>query len=423
MTETSEQRVEYIPVKELVLWTENPRDPIPSRTRNESVIKRAIEDKDKKWQIAKLAKDMGARYDCSELPTVVYSNGIPIVYDGNRRVIVAMLQLGIYPDVTCAFRMPECPEELPCNVTTKQIALESIWRKHAYTGSWDQISRDIFVYKFWKKEKSVFLQLNEILNGTIASNPFLNQRFVGEEILTNPRLKDIGIKVENGEILSRHNTDDTMRLLNGVFGLVEKKKLSTRNGRTTPLSEILPPELRTVVSKDRATDYHKIEIVASESTVGTVSNTNNVRLPRRVKSKQIPIFGKKLGLIPGESANLYRDIVSLYEYYEKNKSTLSDRFPALIRMALRLECELLANCANSKDMEDFVKNGYDNAKKLLSQSEKTFLRTNNVTKDNIVFLLHTGAHNYEASYNLSQTIAMSLIVAGLLQISCSKVES
>ena len=110
----------------------------------------------------------------------------------------------------------------------------------------------------------------------------------------------------------------------------------------------------------------------------------------------------------------------LYEYYEKNKGVLSDRFPALIRMALRLQCELIAKCANSKEFGELVKNDYDKAKQTLSQQERTYLSNNNVTKDNIVGLLHTGAHNYEASYDLSQTIAMSLIVAGLLKLHCAK---
>ena len=422
MAEQADQKVEYIPVKDLVLWTENPRDPISAKNRNVSVIKRAIDDVDKKWQLKKLAKEMGMRYDCSELPTVVYKNGIPVVYDGNRRVIIAMLRLGIYPEFKdCKFKMPLCPNNLPCNVTSKEIALESVWRKHADTGSWDPIARDIFRNKFWNQPKSVFLQLNEMLGGVIARTSSLNQRFVGEEVLTNPRLKNIGIKIENGSVSSRHDAMNTRKLLDGVFELITDKKLSTRNDRNTPLSQILPSELKAIVSADKSEDYQKVEISSSGASAQvTLNDGGSVRLPRRVKSPQIPIFGGKLGLEAGEPANLYRDIVALYEHYEKNKHVLSDRFPALIRMALRLQCELIAKCANSKEFGELVKNEYDMAKQMLSQQEKTFLSTNNVTKDNIVGLLHTGAHNYEASYNLPQTIAMSLIVAGLLKLHCAK---
>ena len=424
MAEKADQKVEYIPVRDLVLWTENPRDPISSKNRNVSVIKRALDDVDNKWQLKKLAKDMGARYDCSELPTVVYNkNGVPIVYDGNRRVIIAMLRLGIYSEFKdCKFKMPECPNNLPCNVTSKEIALESVWRKHADTGSWDPIARDIFRNKFWNQPKSVFLQLNEMLGGVIARTAILNQRFVGEEVLTNPRLKDIGIKIENGSVSSRHDAVNTRKLLDGVFELIADKKLSTRNDRNTPLSQILPSELKAIVSADKSEEYQKVEMSSVNNTSAQVAldDGGSVRLPRRVKSTRIPIFGEKLGLEAGEPANLYRDIVDLYEYYDKNRDKLSNNFPALIRMALRLQCELIARCANSKGMATLVEQGYDAAKGMLSQPQKTFLRNNSVTKENIVGLLHTGAHNYEESYNLPQTIAMSLIVAGLLKLHCAK---
>ena len=99
---------------------------------------------------------------------------------------------------------------------------------------------------------------------------------------------------------------------------------------------------------------------------------------------------------------------------------MSDRFPALIRMALRLECELIAKCSSSRDMSALVMNGFDDAKASLSQDQKTFLAQNAVTKSNIVGLLQTGAHNYTGSYNLAQTIAMSLIVGGLLRLHCKR---
>lgn len=419
--ESHDQQIKYIPVKDLVLWTENPRDPISAKQKNVNVIERALKDEDKKWRIKVLAKEMGERYDCSEIPTVVYEGGVPIVYDGNRRVVVVMLSLGIYSEFhDCKFKMPDCPDRLPCNVTTRKFALESVWRKHADTGSWDPISRDIFRHKFWKQEKSVFLQLNDILGGIIASSAHLNQRFVGEEVLTPSRLKDIGIKVENGQIISRHSTEDTRALLDDVFRLIKDKQLSTRANRTRPLSEIVSPVCKMMVIKDRVNDYSPLTITSGINSKGiSTGDSPKVRLPRRIKSEAIPLFGGKLGLDSGEPANLYRDIVALYEYYEKYKGVLSDRFPALIRMALRLECELIAKCSDSEGIESLVTNGFDTAKSFLSQKEKTFLSNWAVTRQNMVSLLHTGAHNYEASYNLQQTIAMSLIVAGFLRCYCS----
>lgn len=38
------QQVEYIPLDDLVLWTENPRDPLDGDYTNDDVIRRATDD-------------------------------------------------------------------------------------------------------------------------------------------------------------------------------------------------------------------------------------------------------------------------------------------------------------------------------------------------------------------------------------------
>ncbi len=423
MIEGQEQSVEYIPVKDLILWTENPRDPISARNKNEAIIRRALEDVDNKWALRKLAKSMGPRYDLSELPTVVYKSGNPIVYDGNRRVVLAMLKLGLYSGSSeKRFRMPECPEELPCCVATEEIALESVWRKHADTGSWDQISRDIFLHKFKKQDKSVLLQLDELLSGEISSTPYLNQRFVRDEVLTNPRLKSIGIRVEGNQVISRHDAVNTRRLLDHVFGMIGAKKITTRVGRTDPLNELIDSEFKDIVESDSNTAYKPVNLDAGEFEYlqKKPSIQSHGRLPARIGSVQMLLFGEKLELTIGEPANLYRDILDLYSFFQKNKSKLSDRFPALIGMALRLECELLAQCSKTDDMTSFVKNDFDQAKAMLSQDQKTFLFQNAVSKGNVATLLNTYAHNYTGSSNLQQIIAVSLIVGGLLKIHCAR---
>lgn len=89
------QQVEYIPLDDLVLWTENPRDPLDGDYTNDDVIRRATDGRnEKQWQLPKLSKEMGDRFDLSELPTVCRIDDGPKyrVYDGNRRVILAMLR-------------------------------------------------------------------------------------------------------------------------------------------------------------------------------------------------------------------------------------------------------------------------------------------------------------------------------------------
>lgn len=419
------QKIEYIDIKDLILWTENPRDPISARSKNQNVIQQALEDKHGKWRLAALAKAMGAYYDYSELPIVVYKNAVPIVYDGNRRVILAMLNLGLYPEFVVKFRIPECEESMPCCVADEKTALDSVWRKHAETGSWDQMSREIFQVRFRKQQKSVFLQLDEITNGVISQDKSLNQRFVSDEVLTNPRLKSIGVRVENNKIVSRHDEEETCTLIKEVFRLIKEKKITTRIGRKAPLSDLVNEECKSIVEKDKDKEYQGIDsksvFLKSKPPVNSQGATPaSTRLPQRVKSKDISLFGGKLSLRTGEPANLYRDILDLYDYYIANKSNLSDRFPALIRMALRLECELVAKCASSSGMEKLVRENFAKAKASLSQDEKTYLAQNQVSDSNIITLLQTGAHNYTGSYDLSQTIAMSLIVGGILKLHFGK---
>ena len=176
------QEIKYINIKDLVLWTENPREPIDENATDQDIVNRALDDQFSKWTLAKLAKEMGDYYDFSELPTVVYHGKKPVVYDGNRRIILGKIKHGLVtvPDRT-SIRIPDFPEQIPCNVCTKKVALSNVFRKHRDTGSWQPLERDIFLHKFMGEEKSSFLILEEDTK-IISTHPHLNQRFVKEEI-------------------------------------------------------------------------------------------------------------------------------------------------------------------------------------------------------------------------------------------------
>ena len=121
----------------------------------------------------------------------------------------------------------------------------------------------------------------------------------------------------------------------------------------------------------------------------------------------------------GETSNLYRDITDLYNFYLTRKDSLSDSFPGLIRMSLRLLCESASKDCKIR-MDKYLDKHFDNAKKNLSQDVKTTLSNQNVRKSSIVQLLHTGAHQYESSGNIEQTIAMSIIIGEMLNLTHSK---
>ncbi|MCK9182708.1 MAG: hypothetical protein M0P13_07515, partial [Fibrobacteraceae bacterium] len=111
------QNIEYFSIKDLVLWTENPRDPIDESASDQDVVDRALSDPKNKWDLVNFAKSMGDSYDYSELPTVVYRGAKPVVYDGNRRIALGKIKFGLVNHIQVMdLTLPEYPEKIPCNV-------------------------------------------------------------------------------------------------------------------------------------------------------------------------------------------------------------------------------------------------------------------------------------------------------------------
>lgn len=409
-----EQKVEYINIKDLVLWTENPRDPIDANAKDQDIVDRAIEDKSLKWSLSKLAKEMGDYYDFSELPTVVYHEKKPVVYDGNRRIVLGKIKHGyVVIPMGTVIQIPSFPEEIPCNVCAKKIALNNVYRKHSDSGSWQPLERDIFVHKFMGEEKSPFLILEED-TGVISYNPHLNQRFVKEEIFKEDTLKSMGFFIKKGRLNSVHDDDDARVILTDISNKVKAKTISTRRNRGKVI-EVLEPSSQQIIDKNRNNEVHLSKIRFDE----TKEKQKSFRQAKRVPKKSTELFGGKLYLKIGEVSNLYRDISDLYMFYMSRKDVLSNSFPGLIRMSLRLLCETAAN-SSKKKFDDYLKDNFDEAKKELDQDIKTLLSNQNVKKESIVQLLHTGAHNYQSASNMEQTLAMSIIIGSILTLTYGK---
>lgn len=409
------QEVTLLKLEDLVLWTENPRDPIDATATDQDIVDRALKDKRSKWRLPKLAKEMGDHYDYSELPTVVFHGKKPIVYDGNRRIILGKIKhklISVEGFDTAS--IPRFPSKIPCNVCSKEIALQNVYRKHADTGSWLPLDRDIFVHKHMKQEKSLFMIMDEI-TGMISANPHLNQRFVKEEIFREDILNKLGISFSEGKILSKHNPNETQAILDDISKKIEDEVITTRKKRGQVV-EILDPSSQRIIEEHKGHKLREVNIQAKNPVGG---DTSKLKQSKRVRTKATEIFGGKLYLRHGDVSNLYRDIDDLYTYYTNNKDSLSDSFPILIRMALRLLCEAAAKDCN-QDMDIFVKSRFQTAKGTVDQDAKTTLSNNNVTEKSIMQLLHTGAHNYTASANMDQTLAVSIIVGAILADSHGK---
>jgi hypothetical protein len=409
-----QQEVKYIKIKDLVLWTENPRDPINPSSTDQDVVDRVFTN-NSKWKIDKLSREMGEFYDFSELPTVVFHENKPVVYDGNRRIVLGKIKLG-YVGIPqpVNFSIPSFPEEIPCNVCDEETALKNIYRKHSDSGSWQPLERDIFLNKFMKQDKSPFLLLEEETK-LISTNPHLNQRFVKEEVLKPEILEKMGFYFKDGNLLSVHSNKEAAEIFNDISNKVQDKIISTRKNRGN-IVEVLNPDTQKIIDQNSKNNPQKLNINSNNN----ISNQNLKRQSKRISAKELEFFGGKLFLKASETSNLYRDIFDLHIFYSENKSKLSNSFTGLIRMSLRLLCETAAKEDNNKKLENYLKGYFGEAKKMLSQDIKTTLSGQNVTEESIIQLLHTGAHNYKSTNDMAKTLALSIIIGKILTLSHGK---
>lgn len=417
------QNITNILLSELILWTENPRDPISSESNNQDIADKALQDKENKWNLSKLVADMGDYYDFSEIPTVVIEQGKPVVYDGNRRVLLGKIKSG---EITVPegyninlSEIPFFPEELPCNVCDRQTALKNVFRKHSTTGTWNILDRDIFLCRYMNEPKSIFLTMEEY-TGIISSNPSMNQRFVKDEVLVDRVLNPLGIKIESGKLYTNLTEDGLHRVLQDIVDKVNNKSISTRSNRYHVI-EALDETTKRIVEKNKTKPFKEVLQSLSQPSKQTTSGQQSPRLTKRTKKKEVVFLGDIVELKVGDVNNLYRDIRALGEYYTSNKNVLSDSFTALLRMALRLLVETAAREESLNDIADYVNKYFDSAKKLLSKDEKTTLSNNSVDKTTMPQLLHTGAHNYQSSLSYDKAYSMSLIIGKMLSLSHKKI--
>lgn len=392
------QEIKKIHIKDLVLWTENPRDPIDPNATDQEIADKAInQDVRKKWSLKKLFSSMGNRYDLSELPTVAYKDGKPVVYDGNRRILIGkIIHRRVMVREHKLFEGFEFPESIECNVCSIDVALEHVDRKHAESGSWDPIERDTFKHKHMGKEKSAFLILEES-TGIISSNPDLNKRFVSEEIFDSTSLHKMGFSTVNEKLRTAYlNNEDSKKILEKVEDLIVNKEITTRKNRGNIINLLeKDPNIKSILNnrRDQFKDFESDKFKAKRKTP-------------TIRGKKHPLFGKKLILKAGAINNIYSDLLKL-----SRQNGYSDDFPMIIRMGLRLLCEL----AFPDGLAGYLERYFKEAEKSLSKDEKNTLHAQNVTEGKIVSLLQSGAHGYTSTNNINQTIAVSIIIGRLLE--------
>lgn len=339
------QEILNIPIEDLHLWTENPRDPIDTKKNDGEIIDRIIQDADNKWNIQKLVQKMGEYYDYSELPIVVKKDNKYVVYDGNRRVAL----LKILQDnskyskyVGKLFRELE-PKllrkqtTLPCNVCDENTAITSIERKHIDNGSWGELERDYFLLNFKKEPKSIFVSIND-QTGLIKGNKILNKRFVKEEVLNEKNLTDIGINFKKGKINSKYSNEQIVKIFEAIQNALEKGTISTRNNRG---------KLKTVINKDKFIDeiLKKPEKGDFEEVSINKKQAEKFTNPRKTpasKKKEI-LFGRILELEEGPINDLYLAIDKIYKKGRDDENIL-----LIVGMSLRLIIDVAARVYYNK---------------------------------------------------------------------------
>ncbi|MEI7749386.1 MAG: hypothetical protein WCJ25_00075 [Candidatus Moraniibacteriota bacterium] len=339
------QKILRIPIKDLYLWTENPRDPIDAEKTDEEIIDRIIQDTDNKWNIQRLVKKMGEYYDYSELPIVVKKDGKYVVYDGNRRV--ALLKVIQNDDkyskyVGKLFREYE-PEflrnqtTLPCNVCDENTAITSIERKHVDNGSWGELERDYFLLNFKKEAKSIFVAINE-QTGFIKGNKILNKRFVKDEVLNEKNLKDIGIDFKSGKLYSKYSAEQLVKIFEATQNALKKKEISTRKNRGKLKSIIDNDEqIREIFKNPKKGNLEEISI-------GKERTDKFIKLQKTPATKRSEIlFGRILELEKGPVNDLYLAIDKIHK-----KGRDDDKILLIVGMSLRLILDVAARVYYNK---------------------------------------------------------------------------
>ncbi|OXN00375.1 hypothetical protein [Bifidobacterium vansinderenii] len=448
------QRVEYIPLDDLVLWTENPRDPLEGAYTNDDVIRRAIDKRNEgQWQLHKLAKEMGDKFDLSELPTVCKIDDGPMyrVYDGNRRVILAMLRKrGFSVDGQRQLIPPDFPDPMPCNVCDKRTALENVERKHKGKGSWKQYERDCFMFRYMGGPKTVLMKLEDLI-GAVTEWPILNTGFVEKDVFNKKHLEEMGLLPDEPDF--GVPSELLRELVEAIAGKLDNE-LNTRNARNNPASA-LPKDLikRLKESQRRHSANKKTDtqekahadarshsmpepVAESEEQDGadlfdlpkvpvqdSTLKENRKARTRQVSSSPVAVFGGPLHLKSGNVNNMYRTLEELWNMYRNEDIQNREAFVPIFRMGLRLLTETAASehweHGGLKSYVDaYAERGKTNLRKRKEgQDLLTFVSNHQVSPDNLLRLLQSGAHAYASTRAEGQTLAMSVLVGEMLTLS------
>ncbi len=391
--------------------------------------------KEKGVEIVNLAKHIleHGLDEAKDLRVLAMDSGEYLVLDGNRRTtaIKCLHNQSFIKDkiIRESFQnLAKTKKIIPTNIQSfiyddEQSAAK--WIKLDHTGknngvgqdSWGAAEKDRFAYKFEGKISPAMQAVSFVekeLNKKIDTKKLKVSTI--NRILSNPESRSyLGVNLSGGKLIFTVDEKESCERLNKLFDKVIKDSVTVASVYHAPQTIDFMKNL----FSDKPKYYLNKKLSSHENGEDKVNNEEKKpRKTRREKDKAQKIFGKELILKNGDTNNIYMDILDLHDFYVSNEDKLSKNFPAIIRMSLRLLVE--SAVAEKESIDSYIKNNFAKAKKLLTQDQKTTLANNNVYESCLVQLLQTGAHNYTNSANFEQTIAMSIIIGEILDITHSK---
>lgn len=415
-------REQQIKVADIQLDQENPRFP-PVNSQREAIDAMLSDQGDK---VVTLALDIYQNGLNPSAKLILFKSGLRFVDgDGNRRLTA--LKILETPSLADAFpkiqkkidailkRPGAVPTEVGCVVFSDRNAARhwiSINHGGAQDGrghiDWNAEQKDRF-----ERKPSIGLEALDLLThkGLVTSGD--------KEQVNKSTLDRLLSYKEVKALLSISKKGDHF-----TFGNVEQLKKAVLNLRGKAVDEVY------TATKGKKFIQEAVNLPASGpsatggSASGTPGNSSNIQFgqgnrSRRIQKPGLQVFGGKLSLKPGHVNNLYRDVESLHDFYQAEKSRLSADFIVIFRMSLRLLAETAAK-ELKKELKDYLTDEFDLAKKALDQNAKTTLSNQSVSKDSIIKLFQTGAHDYHNSKNEEQALALSIILGAILTITHRK---
>ena len=361
------------------------------------------------------------------------NSGKYLVLDGNRRTtaIKCLHDLSLIKDEKTkkAFQnLLKIKKSAPTNIQSfvydeeksaaKWISLDHTGKNEGVgQDSWGSAEKDRFAYKFEGKI-SPAMQAVSVVEEELDKKINTKKLKVStiNRIISNPESRSyLGVDVRGRKLIFTADKKESYARLDKLFDKVIEDNVTVAKVYHTPQTIEFMREL----FGDKPKDATKPTLPFDENEEEKSNEEGRARKTQREKGEKQKFFGKDLILKKGDTNNIYMDILDLHGFYVSNSAKLSKNFPAMIRMSLRL---LVESATSEKEkFADYVNSNFTEAKRYLTQDQKTTLANNSIgNAGSVTQLLQSGAHNYANSANFEQTVAMSIIIGAMLDITHSK---